>query len=151
MRPIRSATLVPLLAVAVLAGSVAPGRGQPGTDTRQRLVLPAAARDKVLAEMRTMLESINGILRAVDAKDTAAIEAAARPSGLAMAAEMDPSIVQQLPVAFRELGMRTHRGFDELVERMRAGGTPDDAVRALATITGNCVACHAVYRLDEAR
>jgi hypothetical protein len=150
MRPVRSAIVLLALAATLLPGSVELGHGQ-GTDTRQRLALPAAARDKVLAEMRLMLESIHGILRGVEARDPAAIEAAARPSGLAMAADMDPAMVQRLPAAFRELGMRTHRGFDELAERMRAGGTPDDAVRALGVITGNCVACHAVYRLDEAR
>jgi cytochrome c556 len=47
--------------------------------------------------------------------------------------------------------MQTHRGFDELADRIKAGGTREDAIRALAGVTGNCVACHAVYRLDEAR
>ena len=46
--------------------------------------------------------------------------------------------------------IQTHRAFDALADRMKAGGTREDAIRALTALTGNCVACHAVYRLDEA-
>ena len=127
------------------------GSGQLPGDSRQRLTLPPTARDKVLAEMRHMLESVNGILRGVAANDLDAVEKAARAAGTAMAVEMDPAIMQQLLPAFRELGLQTHRAFDELADRIKAGGTREDAIRGLAGVTGNCVACHAVYRLDEAR
>lgn len=139
------------MALGLLIGSAGVGRGQPASDARQRLVLPAVARDQVLAEMRLMLESVNGILRAVAANDLPAVEKAARASGLAMAVEMDPALMQQLLPAFRELGMQTHRAFDALADRIKAGGTREDAIHGLAALTGNCVACHAVYRLDEAR
>jgi hypothetical protein len=127
------------------------GSGQPPGDSRRRLTLPAPARDKVLAEMRHMLESVNGILRGVAANDLDAVEKAARTAGTAMAVEMDPAMMQQLLPAFRELGLQTHRAFDELADRIKAGGTREDAIRGLAGVTGNCVACHALYRLDEAR
>jgi cytochrome c556 len=140
-----------IVALGVLAGPAGLGRGQPAGDARQRVVLPGPVRDQVLAEMRVMLESVNGILRGVAAHDLAAVERAARASGRTMAAGIDPAIMPRLPPAFRELGLQTHRAFDELADRMRAGGTADDAIRALAALTGNCVACHGVYRLDEAR
>jgi cytochrome c556 len=113
--------------------------------------LPPQARDKVLAEMRHMLESVHGILRGVAANDLAAVETAARAAGTAMAVEMDPAMMQQLLPAFRELGLQTHRAFDDLADRIRGGGTREDAIRSLAAVTGNCVACHALYRLDEGR
>jgi hypothetical protein len=40
---------------------------------------------------------------------------------------------------------------DALADRMKAGGTRDDALRGLAQVTSGCVACHAIYRPDEAR
>lgn len=120
-------------------------------DARQRLALPPAGRDKVLAEMRLMLESVNGILQGVTANDLPAVEKAARASGMAMAVDVDPQIMQALPPPFRELGMQTHRGFDALADQIKGGGTRDDAVRGLARVTNNCVACHAIYRLDESR
>jgi hypothetical protein len=81
-----AATLVGL-GVLSLAGL---GSGQPPRDPRQRLTLPPPARDKVLAEMRHMLESVNGILRGVVANDLPAVEKAARAAGTVMAVEMDP-------------------------------------------------------------
>jgi cytochrome c556 len=143
------ATVLAGLAIALGLGST--GSGQPPGDPRQRLTLPPPARDRVLAEMRHMLESVNAVLRGVVANDLAAVEKAARAAGTVMAVEMDPAMMRQLPPAFRDLGMQTHRGFDELADRIKAGGTREDAIRALAGVTGNCVACHAVYRLDEAR
>jgi hypothetical protein len=138
-------------ALGIILGMTGTGRGQLPGDSRQRLTLPAPARDKVLAEMRHMLESVNGILRGVVANDLPAVERAARAAGTVMAVEMDPAMMQQLLPAFRELGLQTHRAFDELADRIKAGGSREDAIRGLAGVTGNCVACHAVYRLDEAR
>jgi len=140
-----------LAGLGLVLGVWSTGSGQPPTDSRQRLVLPPPGRDKVLAEMRHMLESVNGILRGIDANDLGAIERAARAAGTAMAVEMDPAMMQQLLPAFRELGLQTHRAFDELADRIKAGGTREDAIRGLTAVTGNCVACHALYRLDEAR
>ena len=137
--------------LCIVLGMAGTSSSQPPGDGRQRLLLPPPARDKVLAEMRHMLESVNGILRGVVANDLVAAEKAARAAGTAMAVEMDPAMMQQLLPAFRELGLQTHRAFDDLADRIRAGGTRDDAIRGLAAVTGNCVACHAVYRLDEAR
>lgn len=140
-----------VLGAALLAGAASAQPPQRVTDARQRLALPAAARDMVLGEMRRMLESVNAILQGAVAGDLAAIEAAARASGMAMAVDVDPRLMSALPAPFRELGMQTHRGFDVLADRVKAGGTKDDALRGLAQITNNCVACHAIYRLDDAR
>lgn len=154
MRPGAAALRTAVAAFAglgIIWGVVGTGSGQPPGDPRQRLTLPPQGRDKVLAEMRHMLESVNGVLRGVAAGDLAAAEKAARAAGTAMAVEMDPAMMQQLLPAFRELGLQTHRAFDELADRLKAGGTGEDAIRGLAGVTGNCVACHALYRLDEAR
>ena len=140
-----------LMVLGIMLSLAGPGRSQAPGDQRQRLTLPPQARDKVLAEMRHMLESVNGILRGVAANDLVAVEKVARAAGTAMAVEMDPAMMRQLLPAFRELGLQTHRAFDDLADRIKAGGTRDDAIRGLAGVTGNCVACHALYRLDEAR
>lgn len=141
-----------LLAVDLAATSpgLAAAAAPQAADTRQRLVLPAAPRDQVLAEMRLMLQSVNGILEGLVAGDPLAVEKAARASGMAAAADVAPRIRQRLPQAFLALGMGTHKGFDALADRMAAGGTRDDAIRELAGLTARCVTCHATYRLDEA-
>jgi hypothetical protein len=143
--------LVGGIILALGGGPAAAERQHPSGDARQRLVLPAAQRDQVLTEMRLMLGSVSGILQNLAAGDLLAGEKAARASGIAVAADVDPRIEQHLPQPFLELGVKTHNGFDSLADRMKAGASRDDVIRELAGITGNCVACHAIYRLDESR
>ena len=147
----RGRAAVILLGAAVLAGAASAQPPSPAADARQHVTLPPAAREKVLAEMRHMLESVNAILQGFVAGDTAAIETAARASGMVMTAGADPRVMSALPAPLRELGMQTHRGFDALADRVKAGGTRDDALRGLAQITNHCVGCHAMYRLDDGR
>ncbi|MBZ0159931.1 hypothetical protein [Candidatus Methylomirabilis sp.] len=120
-------------------------------DTRQRLVLAPAQRDMMLAEMRLMLESVSGIVQGLAADDLPVAEKAARMSGMMHAADTDPQLQKLLPQLFLELAMHTHRGFDTLADQMKAGSSQADILRGLAKLTGNCVACHVMYRLDEVR
>ena len=135
---------------AVVAVPLATPEAQP-VDRRQRIVVPPAARERVLAEMRAMLESVNGVLRGLATGDLAAGEKAARASGLATAADVEPEVKRALPPQFLSLGMQTHRGFDRVAEELRAGAAREAIVASLAEVTSLCVACHAAYRLHEAR
>lgn len=118
-------------------------------DGRQALQLPAAEREAVLAEMRQMLESVNGILQGVVANDMPAIEKAARASGVATA--VDQHLDEHLPEQFVHMGMEAHQNFDKLADQMGTGGTREDAITALATLSNNCVACHRTYRVAVPR
>lgn len=143
-----------LLGLGWFLGARSQARAAPATsyesqDTRERLALSAHDRDAVLIEMRRMLESVNGVLKGVLTEDATAIESAARASGVAMAADVDPRIMKSLPPMFRDLGMRTHKDFEALADRMRGGGRSAEAIQALADLTGKCVGCHASYRIDE--
>lgn len=150
-RPGPLASLAVLVALATAAPLAAQHHHHARPDdARQRVVLPAPAREKVLAEMRAMLESVHGILRALAAGDLAAAEKAARASGLGAAADMDPAVKSGVPAPFLQLGMQTHRGFDRLADELRAGASAGDALARLADVTSACVACHAAYRLDTA-
>ena len=113
-------------------------------DTRRQFSLTPAERDAVLAEMRTMLGSVSGVLHGLTANDRQAMEKAARASGMAMAA--DPRLEQKLPQQFIEIGMATHKKFDHLADLARTGAPADQVVRSLADATTSCVACHAMYR-----
>ena len=50
-----------------------------------------------------------------------------------------------------KLGFATHSAFDELAIHAEQFGDHDQLNRQLAEIMGQCVACHATYRLPEAR
>ena len=114
-------------------------------------MVPAPARDMVLAEMRTMLNALSGILDGLSRDDAAAASAAARSAGMAVAVDMDPAVRQLLPAAFVELGTATHRQFDAVAAAIDQGSPIDHVMRDLADLTAKCVACHGSYRIDEAR
>ena len=141
------------LALILLAAAAVPtGAQQPAAavDTRERIVLPAPARNMVLAEMRVMLESISGVVAALSEGDMAAAAQAARASGMAAAVDVDPAVRELLPAAFVELGMATHQGFDALADQLEQPVDQQTALAELATLMQKCVACHATYRADEA-
>ena len=77
------ATLLMLGRVFFPAAMRAPVRAaEPATsDGRQLLRLLPVERDAVRAEMRQMLASIAGVVRAVSERDSAGVEKAARASG----------------------------------------------------------------------
>jgi cytochrome c556 len=137
------------MVTALVAAPLARLQAQP-VDRRQRIVVPAAARDRVLAEMRAMLESVNGVLRGLSSGDRAAAEKAARAAGLATAADVQPEVKRALPPPFLSLGMQTHRAFDRLADELRGGASGEAVLTTLAEVTSLCVACHAAYRLDAA-
>ncbi len=144
----RSVVLLALWTVVNLVATVRlvrPSRpADRSADGRTAIQLPMEARDLVLAEMRTMLASVQGVLDGAARSDTAAIRTAAAASGLVMAA--DPVLERVLPKAFLQMGMRTHVAFDTLAAH--AGSGPAFAINGLVGITSSCVACHATYRLE---
>lgn len=139
------------IALLLLTGCVAVESRSPSADARQRLALGPAERDKVLAEMRGMLESVSAIVQGLAAGDSVRAESAARASGMAVAVDADPRLMQSLPPEFRRLGMQTHKGFDGLADRINGGAARENILGALGALTANCVACHAAWRLDETR
>ena len=111
---------------------------------RRTLRLPDAAREAVLAEMRIMLQAVQGVLEAGARGDSAGVRAAARPAGMAMAA--DPELEALLPADWMALALSTHRAFDSLP----AVGPNATAIAAgVARITSRCNGCHAMYRLES--
>jgi cytochrome c556 len=149
LRRVTSGTLAALfLMVAGSTGGSAQHAAHTVEDDRERIVLPAPARNMVLAEMRMMLESVAGVVAALSEGDTAAAAQAARASGMVMA--VDPHLVELLPAAFVDLGMATHRGFDALADQLEQGADQGTALAELGTLLQNCNACHATYRADEA-
>jgi cytochrome c556 len=142
---------VGVIAIGFFGSSAAAPPHESSTDTRQRLIFAPTQRDMMLTEMRQMLGSVSGIVQGLAANDLPAAEKAARAAGMMHAADVDPQIQKLLPQQFLGLAMQTHMGFDKLADQIKAGSSRDDTLRGLATLTGNCMACHAMYRLDEAR
>jgi hypothetical protein len=103
----------------------------------------------ILSEMRTMLESLSGIMQGLVAGNLAMVQKAARVSAVVTA--VDPSLEKKLPPGFVQLGRRTHKRFEGLADAINTGATRDAVLRRLAAITASCVTCHATYRVEEMR
>lgn len=147
-RRIAWASLGPWLAtVIVVAVLFVRGRTAPSTDGRRAILLNPAGRDLVLGEMRAMLGSVQGVVQGVRTNDLGKAASAARASGMA-AVDLDPGHMARLPLEFKRLGMRVHRGFDDLAAAVDNGATGNDALARLAVQLVSCVACHASFRID---
>lgn len=142
---IRSPRVSTLLVLALAASCQRPAHEPASTDSRQEVALPRDARNAVLAEMRTMLGSLDGIVTGLANGDSGAIRQAAAASGLATAA--DPHLEELLPEQFLTWGVATHLQFDSLAATAARGGPADTTLAQLGRITQLCVSCHATYRI----
>ena len=117
------------------------------TDRRTAIHLAPAERDLVLTEMRQMLHSVHNLVTGLSAGDPKIMEQAARASGMAMAADVNPIIMAKLPLDFKQQGMSVHRDFDALADTIARGADQATVLRDFTGITARCVGCHASYRL----
>ena len=146
------ATLALLASTAALTasswaqpGSLRSPETQPVTDTRERVYLNQAEREKMVLEMRTLLRSVSAVLQGLVAGDLGKAEEAARASGAASAADASSNA---LPPQFLQLRMRTHKRFEVLADTIKAGKSKETVLRGLAGVSAYCVTCHDLYRLD---
>jgi uncharacterized membrane protein len=133
------------------SGEGASAAGRPGPDAvdrRTAIRLPPGAREAVLAEMRQMLEALDGVLRNASEMDRDAMAEAARSGGTRIALDTDPAMERRLPDEFVRLGASTHEGFDALAGAIEAGADRDTLFARLAGLTSKCVSCHASYRIE---
>jgi hypothetical protein len=119
----------------------------PSLDNRIDLGLTAEERTELLAEMRVMLASIQGILQGIGENDRERIAEAARQSGNRMARATPETLRAKLPQAFRDLGGPTHMLFEELAVRAETDDM-DSLAAATAVIMSQCLACHATFRAN---
>ena len=119
------------------------------TDRRSEIALTDSESAFIRHEMRGLLESVRDILEAAQAGNHARLAAAARRSGMngPEATHIPKSLAPKLPLEFKKLGLATHRGFDQIALDAEQIGAADLAVKQLVQLMGNCVACHATWRL----
>jgi hypothetical protein len=118
-------------------------------DQRTAIMLSDDESAFVRREMRGLLESVRDILDASSAGDRARLAEAARRAGLngPEAEHIPKSLAPKLPPEFKKLGLATHRGFDQIALDVEQSGATDRAPKQLVELMGNCLACHATWRL----
>ena len=130
-----------VLYVFLIRGSVVPY-----ADGRTSVLLAPNERNKVLGEMRGLLEGVQQIVEASVQGDMETVTVVASSLGMAAASGEDPQMIRKLPLEFKTLGMATHAAFDDLADTARVGSA-DDVLQELSVLMLNCTACHGGYRL----
>lgn len=123
------------------------GQTEVASDGRTAVKLSPQERDVVLKEMRTMLESVRDITRALADGDAGALQKASRASGRDMQGTVPAGLMLKLPLAFKDLGFAVHAAFDEITVASQQQETPDMIMGKLADQLARCAACHGAYRL----
>lgn len=128
-----------------------PEMSMPATDDRQAVAVSESTRVFVLAEMRGMLASIQGVTEAIARRDWQAAIDAAGKTGLKAFEGMPKPIMMELPEDFRMMGRETHMAFDEVAKAASATADPSAVSAKLADALQFCVACHQTYRFETRR
>lgn len=117
-------------------------------DGRIALMVTEDQRDFILLEMRTFLESVQGIITAVTEDDMEAVAELASAVGMSEAAKTPPDIVAILPQEFKMLAGATHMGFDLVAVEAQDMGDKEAILIQLGELMQNCTNCHAGFRMD---
>lgn len=125
----------------------------PDPDTRQLLQMPAAAKNTLRTEMLERLLALQAVMQAVAAgkpQDAAQIAKAAIGMGVMMRhGKRAPEAIPRnyMPEAMMPLSKQSHMLGDELAEALKSGDRAKIDAK-LSEVMGNCVTCHALYRIN---
>lgn len=138
-----------LVIVALFAYKFTVGEVEPSDDGRQALLLSKNERNALLLEMRTWLQSSQGILAAAAVNDFDSVSKIAKVSGMAAEAATPGSLFRKIPVEMKALGFDTRKRFDEIAADAEKLKDSKHTVTQLSAAMNNCIACHATYRFVE--
>jgi len=117
-------------------------------DKRTLIKLAPSERQMVLAEMRSFLISVQQVSKGIANNEMSYVISAARNSGAIAQGRAPESLANKLPLAFKRMGLDTHRKFDLLAQDAEDLGDRDHALTQLSTLMKNCIACHEMYRIS---
>lgn len=141
--------LLALIATPLFAADHA-HHGKP-LEQRQAIRLNAEEKAHIHTEMRLFLAVSQKIVAAVAGNDMKRVAEAAREGGMAAAHEVPANLRKKLPLEFKKLGHATHMGFDDLARDAESLGDANHALKQLGQVMGNCVSCHALYRIETSK
>ena len=137
-----------LVTIAVAVFFFVRGQTRVAPDGRTAVLLAPDERNLVLTEMRGMLGTVQGMVDGVKVGNLNQVAQAARASGMAAAADVNPALMAKLPLEFKELGLSVHKRFDEIAAEADSGASREQMLASLSTQLSACVACHASYRIE---
>lgn len=120
-------------------------------EQRAAIHLTTEEKAHIHQEMRLFLSSTQKIVVSAGANDMKGVAEAARAAGMAAAHDVPAKLREKLPMQFKKLGHVTHQGFDDLARDADSLGDANQALKQLGQVMDNCVACHAVFRIETGK
>ena len=117
-----------------------------GVDERTPVILTAAEKAAVLAEMRGLLETVQGVIVAATDDNIASIPAMVKPFGMAAVADESVTMSAKLPVELITMGYDAHRAMDALGAMAEDGATSEEILATLGGAMNLCTTCHSTYQ-----
>lgn len=117
-----------------------------GVDERTPVVLTAAEKAEVLAEMRGLLETVESVIVAASSDDIAAIPDIVRPFGMAAVETESVTMAAKLPVELITMGYDAHRAMDALGAMAENGASSEEIIATLGGAMVLCTTCHSSYQ-----
>jgi len=130
----------------------APQGPKPADESRIEVEFPSQLKEHTLANMRDHLLTLQRIQDALakGAFDSAAELAENRLGLTSLESHGAHEVAKYMPRSMQDIGTAMHRSASRFaLDAANAGATGDlkAPLAALAALTGQCVACHAAYRL----
>jgi hypothetical protein len=145
--------VLPLLLALIASPLYAAGHQPHGDSLEQRtpILLTAEEKSHIHLEMRMFLSTVQLIVSGIASNDMKLVAVAAHEAGMAATQDSPVKLRAKLPLQFKQLGLATHQGFDDLARDADSLGDPGQAMKQLGQIMNNCVSCHSTYRLETGR
>ena len=135
--------------VGVFSYKFTVGEVEKSEDGRVSVLLSKDERNDLLKEMRTWLETTQGILAAASENNFKEVAIIATKSGMGAEASTPGSLFRKLPFDMKALGFDTRKKFDDIAEDALKYKDSKRTVTLVAEAMNNCIGCHASYRFPE--
>lgn len=123
------------------------GKTELAPDNRTAIILEDFERAFMLAEMRNFLLGVQQILEGIEKDNMSQVVSAARNVGTADLGHAPGSLMGKLPLAFKKMGLSTHKAFDQMAMDAEQLGDKEHTLSQLNQILPTCTACHSLYRV----
>ncbi len=127
------------------------GKVQTTEDGRIAVLLTKDERSLILDEMRGFLVSVQAVSQAITENDMDRVAELSHRAGMAAEDGTPGSLLQKIPLGMKKLGFGTREKFDKIAETANTSKDAFVARQQLDSLMQNCIACHALYQLPEAK
>lgn len=140
-----------LIALSAIGYKFVQGSVAPSEDERIAVVLSKDERNLILKEMRNFLVSTQGVSAAITDNDMNLAAKLATEAGMKAEQNTPGALLSKIPLPMKMLGFDTRKKFDQIATDAIQIKDPVHSRRQLDMLMQNCIACHASFKLVEAR